>query len=123
AVIRVDDMTGANWTSLYLGSNSTPNSIAVDSSGMVLVGGGGAQIVDNMAAVLTSSSALTQYYGPYYVFGATPIPLPSPRPSAIGFSPPTLTFSQNTGTTSAPQTITLPNLGGTPLHGLHIRPT
>src|SRR5216683_2132850 len=93
AVIRVDDMTGANWTSIYLGANSTPQNIAVDSSGMVLVGGGGARIVDNMMGVLTSSSALTQYYGPYYVFGATPVPLPSPRPSAIRFSPATLTFA------------------------------
>src|SRR2546428_4451 len=59
AVIRVDDMTGANWTSLYLGSNSTPNSIAVDSSGMVLVGGGGAQTVDNMAAGPSSFSGPT----------------------------------------------------------------
>src|SRR5436853_128373 len=39
AVIRVSDMTGANWTSIYLGANSTPHSIAVDSSGMVLIGG------------------------------------------------------------------------------------
>jgi hypothetical protein len=77
AVVRVDDMTGTNWTSIYLGASSTPHSIAVDSSGMVLVGGGGAQIVDNMAGVLTSSSALTQSYGPYYVFGATPVPLPT----------------------------------------------
>jgi sugar lactone lactonase YvrE len=78
AVIRVDDMTGTNWTSIYLGSGSTPHSIAVDAAGMVLVGGGGAQIVDNLLAVQTSGSALTQYYGPYYVFGATPLPLPSP---------------------------------------------
>ena len=69
-------MTGANWTSVSLGQNSTPHSIAVDSSGMVLVGGGGAKIVDNMMAVLNSSSTLTQYYGPYYVFGATLAPLP-----------------------------------------------
>jgi len=77
AVIRVSDMTGANWTSVYLGSNSTPHSIAVDSSGIVLIGGGGAKIVDNMAGVLNSSSSLTNYYGPYYVFGVTPVPLPS----------------------------------------------
>src|SRR6266849_2596406 len=32
AVVRVDDMTGANWTSIYLGASSTPHSIAVDSS-------------------------------------------------------------------------------------------
>jgi sugar lactone lactonase YvrE len=116
AVIRVDDMTGTNWTSIYLGSSSTPHSIAVDSSGMVLVGGGGAQVVDNMAAVLTSTSALTQFYGPYYVFGATPLRLPSPRPSAIGFSPSTLTFSQNAGTTSPAQSITISNFGGSPLN-------
>jgi len=120
SVVRVDDMTGTNWTSISLGSGATPHSIAVDSSGMVLVGGGGAQIVDNMAVVLTSSSALTQYYGPYYVFGATPIALPTPRPSAIGFSPPTLTFSQNIGTTSAAQTITIANFGGSPLNGLNL---
>jgi sugar lactone lactonase YvrE len=120
SVVRVDDITGTNWTSISLGSSATPNSIAVDSSGMVLVGGGGAQIVDNMAEVLTSSSALTQYYGPYYVFGATPIPLPTPRPSAIRFSPPTLTFSQNMGTTSAAQTITITNFGGSPLNGLNL---
>src|SRR5712664_2512324 len=66
ALVRVDAMTGANWTSIYLGANSTPNSIAIDSSGMVLLGGGGARIVDNMAGVLTSSSALTQAYGPSY---------------------------------------------------------
>jgi len=28
AVIRVDDMTGVNWTSIYLGSTATPHSIA-----------------------------------------------------------------------------------------------
>jgi sugar lactone lactonase YvrE len=77
SVVRVDDMTGTNWTSIRLGPGATPHSIAVDSSGMVLVGGGGAQIVDSMAGVLTSSSQLTQYYGPYYVFGATPVPLPT----------------------------------------------
>ncbi len=117
-VIRVDDMTGSNWTSRSLGSGANPHSIAVDSSGMVLVGGGGAQIVDNMAGVLTSSSTLTAYYGPSYVFGATPVPLLTPRPSAISFSPPTLTFSQDVGTTSAAQTITITNFGGSPLNGL-----
>src|SRR6266404_2600446 len=117
AVIRVDDMTGANWTSIYLGSTATPHSIAVDSSGMVLVGGGGAQIVDNMMGVLTSSSALTQYYGPYYVFGATPAPVPSPRPSALSFSPTTLTFAdQDIGTTSNSQAVTITNFGGSPLN-------
>jgi hypothetical protein len=117
AVVRVDDMTGANWTSLYLGASSTPQSIAVDSSGMVLVGGGGAKIVDNMMGVLTSSSALTQYYGPSYVFGATLVPLPSPRPSAISFSPATLTFAnQDIGTSSNSQPVTITNFGGRPLN-------
>jgi len=116
-VVRVDDMTGTNWTSIYLGANATPHSIAVDSSGMVLVGGGGAQIVDNMVVVLTSSSALTQYYGPYYVFGATPAPVPSPRPSALSFSPTTLTFAdQDIGTTSNSQAVTITNFGGSPLN-------
>src|SRR6267142_1195907 len=118
--VRVDDMTGANWTSIRLGSGATPHSIAVDASGMVLVGGGGAQIVDNMAGVLTSSSDLTAGYGPYYVFGATPVPLPTPRPSAISFSPPTLAFSQNIGTTSATQAMTITNFGGSPLNGLNL---
>src|SRR6266850_1357739 len=99
---------------------STAMLCGVASSGMVFVGGGGAQIVDNMAGVLTSSSQLTQYYGPYYVFGATPVPLPTPRPSAISFSPPTLTFSQNIGTTSATQAMTITNFGGSPLNGLNL---
>src|SRR5437660_71658 len=117
AVIRVDDMTGANWKSTYLGANSTPQSIAVDSSGMVLVGGGGARIVDNMMGVLTSSSALTQYYGPYYVFGATPVPVPSPRPSAISVSPATLSFAdQDIGTSSNAQAVTITNFGGSTLN-------
>jgi streptogramin lyase len=116
ALIRVDNMTGANWTSIYLGANSTPNSIAVDSTGMVLLGGGGARIVDNMTGVLTSSSALTQAYGPSYVFGATLVPLPSPRPSALSFSPATLTFaSQDIGTTSSSQSVTITNFGGSRL--------
>ncbi len=117
AVVRVDDMAGANWTSIYLGANSTANSIAIDSSGMVLVGGGGARIVDNMTGVLSSSSALTQAYGPYYVFGATLVPLPSPRPSAISFSPATLTFAnQDIGTSSNSQSVTITNFGGSPLN-------
>ena len=116
AVVRVDDMAGTNWRSRYLGASSTPHSIAVDASAMVLVGGGGAQIVDSMAGVLLSSSALTQNFGPYYVFGATPLPLPSPRPAAINFSPATVSFgNQGIGTSSAPQAVTLANFGGSPL--------
>jgi len=123
SVIRVDDMTGANWTSVSLGAGATPHSIALDSGGIVLVGGGGAQIVDNMMQAFTSGSQLTDYtggYGPYYVFGATLAPLPAPRPSAISFSPPALTFSQNVTTTSTPQTITVTNFGGSAIHNLNI---
>lgn len=120
SVVRVDDMTGANWTSIRLGGGATPHSIAVDASGMVLVGGGGAQIVDNMAAVLSSSSALTQFYGPYYVFGATPVAVPNPRPSAIRFSPTSLTFTQDVGTTSAAQAITITSFGAAPLNGMSV---
>lgn len=113
AVIRVDDMTGANWTSIYTGSGSGLNSISVDSGGSVFLGGGGARIVDNMAAVLTSSGNVGPI-GSYYVFGVTPVRLPTPRPSAIGFFPSTLDFSQNVGTTGS-QPITLANFGGSPL--------
>jgi Abnormal spindle-like microcephaly-assoc'd, ASPM-SPD-2-Hydin len=117
-VIRVDDMTGTNWTSISLGTTFAPHTIAVDSSGMVVVGDGyNAQIVDSEAAVLTSSiSGLVQ--GVYVsIYGAVPVSLPDPRPSAISLSPPTLTFSQNVGTTSAAQTITVANFGGSPLNG------
>src|ERR1019366_8734642 len=38
-VVRVDDMTGANWTSIGLGT-FPPHTIAVDSSGMVVLGNG-----------------------------------------------------------------------------------
>jgi hypothetical protein len=114
-VIRVDDMTGANWTSISVGTFA-PHTIAVDSSGMVLLGNGyDAQIVDSESAVFTSNiSGLVN--GVYVsVYGAVPVPLPSPLPSAISLTPPNLTFSQNVGTTSAAQTITITNFGGTPL--------
>jgi len=86
SVVRVDDMTGTNWTSIYLGANATPHSIAVDIEWNGPCRRGGAQLWTTWWGVLTSSSALTQYYGPYYVFGATPAPVPSPRPSALSFS-------------------------------------
>jgi streptogramin lyase len=48
-VIRVDDMTGANWTSIGVGT-FPPHTIAVDLSGMVVLGNGyDAQIVDSEA--------------------------------------------------------------------------
>jgi len=116
AVVRVDNMTGLNWTSIYVSPSGSAglNSISVDSGGTVYTGGGGVRFVDSMATVLTSSGTIGPL-GTYYVFGVTPMPLPSPRPSAIGFAPPALTFSQNVGTTSAPQTLTISNFGGSPL--------
>jgi len=115
AVVRVDDMTGANWTQIYTGPGNGLNSISVDSSGTAFTGGGGIRMVDNMAGVLTSSGAVGPI-GSYYVFGVTPVPLPNPRPSAIGLSPAALTISQNVGTPSAPQPVTVSNFGGSLLN-------
>jgi sugar lactone lactonase YvrE len=102
AVVRVDDMTGTNWTSLYVSPTGSTglNSISVDSSGTVFTGGGGVRFIDDMLGVLTSSGAIAPY-GTYYVFGVTPAPLSKPLPSAISLSPTSLTFSQNVGTGSA----------------------
>jgi streptogramin lyase len=122
-VIRVDDMTGANWTSIGVGTFA-PHTIAIDASGMVMLGNGyNAEIVDSEATVLTSNiSGLVN--GVYVsVYGAVPVSLPTPRPSAIGFTPSTLTFSQNAGSTSAPQTITVTNLGGSNINGLALSAT
>jgi len=118
-IIRVDDMTGANWTSISL-NNFPPHTIAVDASGMVLLGNGyEAQVVDSEAAVLTSRIDGTILVNGVYtnVYGAVPLPLPSPRPSAVSFLPATLSISQNVGITSPPQTITIANFGGSPLSG------
>jgi hypothetical protein len=117
AVVRVDDMTGANWTTVYVSPTGSTglNSISVDASQAVFTGGGGAKLINEMIGVLTSSGAVAPY-GTYYVFGVTPVPLPSPVPSAISLTPASLTFSQNVGTTSPAQTITAANFGGSPLN-------
>ena len=116
-VIRVDDMTGTNWASISVGAVGAGglNSIAVDSTGIVLTGGGGAKIIDNQSAVLNSSGPIAPI-GSYYIFGVTPVPLPpGPRPSAISFNPTTLNFTQNAGTTST-QPVVITNFGGSPLN-------
>ncbi len=115
-VVRVDDMTGLNWTSIFVSPVGTTglNSISVDASGTVFTGGGGVRAVDEMVGVLTSSGAVGPI-GSYYVFGVTPLPVQSPRPSALSFTPTTLSISQNTGGTSPGQPITLHNFGGSPL--------
>lgn len=114
-VIRVNDMTGTSWTSISVGTFA-PHTIAVDSSGMVVLGNGyNAQIVDSEATVLTSNLSSLLVQGVYVsVYGAVPIPLSSPRPSAINFNPPTVTFTQNLGTTGT-QAVTITNFGGSPL--------
>src|SRR5579863_3962913 len=120
SVIRIDDMTGANRTSISLGTFGA-HTIAVDSTGMVMLGNGyEAQIDDSQATVLTSKiDGQVIVQGVYAnVYGAVPLPLPSPRPSAISFTPATLTFSQNAGSTSAPQNITVTNFGGSNINGL-----
>jgi len=114
AVVRVDDMTGANWTSVYTGAGAGLNSISVDPGGIVFTGGGGAKLVDGMAAVLNSSGAIGPI-GSYYVFAITPVRLPALRPSAISIAPTALSFSQEPGTSSA-QSVTISNFGGSPLN-------
>lgn len=121
-IIRADDITGANWSSIGIGT-FPPNTVAVDSSGMVLLGNNyEAQVVDSEATVLTSTiDGNIMVDGVYvWVYGAVPVPLPSPRPSAIKFTPNTLTFSQNVGATSPAQTIVISNFGGSPLTGLSL---
>ena len=113
-------MTGANRTSIGTGTFGA-HTIAIDSSGMVMLGNGyEAQIDDSQAAVLTSKidGQIIVQGGYANVYGAVPLSLPSPRPSAISFTPSTLTFAQNIGSTSAPQIITVTNFGGSPINGL-----
>jgi len=119
SLIRVDDMTGANWTSISVGSWPA-RSIAIDSSGMVVLGNGyNALLVDSEASVQTANFSNLLVQGVYAnIWAAVPIPLPTPRPSAIRITPTTLTFSQNIGSPSAPQTITVTNFGGSNINGL-----
>lgn len=115
-VVRVDDMTGTNWTSIVTSPTGSTglNSISVDGSGTAFTGGGGAKAIVNMAAVLNSSGSVGPI-GSYYVFGVTALPLPSPRPSAVSLNPGTLNFSQNVGTTGSLPLI-ISNFGGSPLN-------
>ncbi len=115
-VIRVDGMTGANWTSISLGTFA-PHTIAIDSKGMVVLGNGyNAQVVDGQAAVLTSN--ITGLVDGVYVsvYGAVPLALPSPLPSAVSFNPPSPAVTQNVGGPSTPLPVTITNFGGSPLN-------
>ena len=73
------------------------------------------RLVDGMAGVLFSSGAIGPI-GPSYVFGVTPVPIPSPVPPAITVSTGALSYAnQNINTSSASQTVTINNFGGSPL--------
>jgi hypothetical protein len=119
-VLRVDDMTGANWVSISNGLLSAGvlpfHSVNVDSTGMVIFGGYGLNVVDEMEGIIASPNEPSSY-GSYYVWGITPIPLPVVRPPALTLSGTALTYAnQNINTSSAPQTITITNFGGSPLN-------
>ena len=121
ALIRVDDMTGLNWTGIYFGPQgaSAAGSISVDAGGTVFAGGGiggSVKLVDGLAGVINGSSSISPY-GSYYVFGVTPIPQPKPLPPAMMPLPASLSFAkQNIGTTSSSQQFTITNFGGSPLN-------
>ncbi|MBV8070744.1 MAG: NHL repeat-containing protein, partial [Acidobacteriaceae bacterium] len=100
AVVRVDNMTGANWTTMDVGA-APINGISIDPSGTLFVSGGGVRLVDEMSGVLSSSPPVAPL-GPYYVFGATPLRTASPPPPAMSLSSRTLSFgNQRVGTKSA----------------------
>ncbi len=115
SVVRVDDMTGANWTELGVGT--ALQGLAIDRSGTTFVagstssGGAGLALFDDIntgAGFLTSN--LVGLTGGIYT-----VPVPAPVP-AVTLVPSGLSFgSQNTGTDSAPQSISLTNFGRAPL--------
>jgi hypothetical protein len=102
-------MTGTNWTSVYTGTTNL-NGISVDASGPAFTGGAAVTLVDNMAGVVTSNA-----FG-NVISGIAAIPVASPLPAAIRFSPASLAFGNlNIGTESAAKPVTITNFGGTPL--------
>jgi len=118
-VLRVDDMTGANWTRISAGllsQGALPfHSMNVDSTGMVIFGGYGLNVIDEMEGIIQSPN-MPSNYGSYYVWGITPVALPPVRPAAMTISTTALTYANlNINNTSAPQNITITNFGGSPL--------
>jgi sugar lactone lactonase YvrE len=121
-LVRIDDMTGTNWTALtqsppigiYIYSFGSPAHVALDPTGRIEVGDGNNVIrVDDMivatGAGFNTSNFVSQAGGIYAV------PVPSPVP-AVTVAPSTLTFAtQNAGTSSAAQNVTLTNFGEAPL--------
>jgi sugar lactone lactonase YvrE len=114
-VIRVDDMTGANWTTLGVGSSVAGVTVGSDGTTYLagsLSSGNGVGLVDD---IKTGAGFLaTNLIG--NASGIFPVSVPTPVP-ALKLSATSLAFgNQNTGTTSAAQTITLTNFGGAPLN-------
>ena len=115
SVERVDDMTGANRTTLALGSTvAAINGIQVDSYGTTFVATqyGGEMLFDDIAtgAGFLSANLISQ------PSGIAVVPVPNPVP-AVKLSGTSLTFAaQNSGTVSPPQSIALTNFGSAPLN-------
>ena len=109
-MIRVDDMTGANWVSTNIGN--TVQTLSVDDSGTTFLGYSyGLAMLDDVAtgAGFTTSNMVS------HPGGIVAVPVPSPVP-AVTVEPSSLTYTvQNTGTTSAAQNIVLTNFGEAPL--------
>jgi NHL repeat/Abnormal spindle-like microcephaly-assoc'd, ASPM-SPD-2-Hydin len=109
-VIRVDDMTGANWVSTNTGS--TVQGLSVDAGGTTFIANAySLAMLDDVGtgAGFNTSNFISQAGGIFAV------PVPSPVP-AVTVAPSTLTFAtQNTGTSSTAQGVTLANFGTAPL--------
>jgi sugar lactone lactonase YvrE len=126
-VVRVDDMTGANRTTLGgpnigagVGGFSNPYGMAVDPAS------GGIYVADtHNGRIVHSADMSTLDWNSYGSFGIgigtfnlpegiVAVPVTTPVPDAI-LAPSGLTFgNQNVGTSSAPQSLVLTNIGGAP---------
>jgi sugar lactone lactonase YvrE len=114
SVSRVDDMTGANRVTLAVGNGAVAiNGIQVASDGTTFVATqyGGEMLIDDIAtgAGFLTNNLVSQ------PSGIVAVPLPNAVP-AVKLSGTSLTFaSQNLGTISPPQNISLTNFGSAPL--------
>jgi sugar lactone lactonase YvrE len=127
-IVRVDNMTGANWTTLGgpgigsgVGFFSNPYGMALDPlTGAIFV-------ADTQNGRIVRSGDMTTLdwssYGRYGIGvgtfngpqGIAPVPVSTPVPDAV-LAPGSLTFpSQDVGTSSFSQNLTLANIGGAPL--------
>ena len=109
-VIRVDDMTGANWVSVNTGY--AIQGLSVDTGGTTFIAATySLAMLDDLAtgAGFSTSNFISQSGGIYAV------PVPSPVP-AVSLSPSMLTFgNQIPGTQSPAQDVLLTNFGSAPL--------